>query len=319
MHSFSILTIFHNLTGHSINTDLLKSFVNLNYPKNKIEFIFLNNNSRNNTLTILNEFKKKSKLNIKIINSKKSLSIGKARNTLMANGRNDIILFTDDDVEVPPDWIKNVDMRFRTSNIDILGGVMRSKQNGIIATFEEIRKFVKYNSIKKTNSKHFETVNLSFKKKLTKKLRFNEKIKVAEDYEFCKKAERLGLKMFFDINNFVYHKFDTEIWSYLRRHFWYGYGLFYVDKKYKIYTKIMKITILYHILLPIIFLLSFSNFIFVFLFIPLLLEKYVFHSIKRAFLSKVWHMIPLIILLEFMRFYSWCIGYIYGGIRNEKI
>lgn len=79
--------------------DCLKSIVDQNYPKDKIEILIIDDNSTDNTKIIANKFKTKI-----LVNGSKNIEKGKSIG--LANAKNEYILFLDADNRLPhPNWL----------------------------------------------------------------------------------------------------------------------------------------------------------------------------------------------------------------------
>ena len=75
----------------------LESFFNQNYPKDSYEIIVADNNSVDNTKTVIEQFKQKSPVNlIYIFESRQGVHY--ARNTAAKHAKGDILYYTDDDM-----------------------------------------------------------------------------------------------------------------------------------------------------------------------------------------------------------------------------
>lgn len=76
--------------------DCLRSLVNQNYDKNKYEILAINDCSKDNSLKILNKYKKKYD-NIVIINLKENKGVSHARNIGIEKSKGEYLLFCDSD------------------------------------------------------------------------------------------------------------------------------------------------------------------------------------------------------------------------------
>src|ERR1700730_18373678 len=87
-------------------------------PVLKWELIVVDNNSADNTYAAVTEFARTSGLNLRyVFESKQGLC--HARTTGVANARGEIIAFTDDDVQVSPEWLQELKRTF--SEFDCMG------------------------------------------------------------------------------------------------------------------------------------------------------------------------------------------------------
>jgi len=61
--------------------------------------------------------------------------VAAARNTAIRRARGEIVAFTDDDCEVPPDWLTAFDAQFRASGADVIGGSVENALPDFISQF----------------------------------------------------------------------------------------------------------------------------------------------------------------------------------------
>lgn len=98
--SISVVIPFYNAKS-SISL-CLESLIELNYPRNKLEIIVVDNGSNDGSDKIVKEF------NVRLIYDSSIRSSYQARNTGIKNAHGDLIAFTDSDCIVSPDWLKTL-------------------------------------------------------------------------------------------------------------------------------------------------------------------------------------------------------------------
>src|SRR4030042_1009238 len=76
--------------------DALKRIVEQDFPHNLLEVVFVDDGSEDKTLSIINSWKEKSDIKIKIF-SYSWRGLGKSRNTILNNTEGDYILWVDCD------------------------------------------------------------------------------------------------------------------------------------------------------------------------------------------------------------------------------
>ena len=111
----SIIILTHN-NEDCINTCL--NSINKYIPFKDTEIILVDNNSTDNTLNILKQFKNKTKFNTKIIFNKKNMGVSSGRNIGLKQSSGNYILFLDSDTYFIDDSIK-IGIDFLKSNKDI--------------------------------------------------------------------------------------------------------------------------------------------------------------------------------------------------------
>jgi len=100
---------------------LISSLVDQSYPKEKYEIIFVDDHSTDRTVEIIESFAKKvSRPSIKVIQLKRNCGPAAARNRGVTEAKGEILAFTDADVIVDRDWLRELAKCFDDENI---GGV----------------------------------------------------------------------------------------------------------------------------------------------------------------------------------------------------
>ena len=137
-NSFTIIIPFRN-EAHNL-PNLLTSLARLEYPTNLFEILLINDESEDNFMQIINDFKTKNKgVNFKVINSKRISNSPKkdAIETGIEFSNFDWILSTDADCVLPKYWIASYDSFIQLNNpIFIAGPVSFKTNNSFLDTFQ---------------------------------------------------------------------------------------------------------------------------------------------------------------------------------------
>ena len=111
--------------------NLLEDLTKQNYPKNKIEVLVANDRSTDNTPKIIEHFQKKHS-NFKLINiEERSQSMTPKKHALtvaIKRSKGEIIISTDADCRVPPNWINNIVKQF-DANTGVVAGYSKVTVN----------------------------------------------------------------------------------------------------------------------------------------------------------------------------------------------
>ena len=100
----------------------LKSFNEVVFPEGySWELVLVDNNSKDETKIIAEEFKEESGLNVKYIFEEKP-GLSHARNQGIKQAKGEIIAFTDDDVIVDRYWLSNIERAFEEHDVSCVGG-----------------------------------------------------------------------------------------------------------------------------------------------------------------------------------------------------
>jgi glycosyltransferase involved in cell wall biosynthesis len=100
----------------------LKGFSEVVFPEGySWELVLVDNNSKDETKIIAEEFKEESGLNVKyVFEAKQGLSY--ARNRGINHSKGEVIAFTDDDVMVDRYWLSNIERAFEEHDVSCVGG-----------------------------------------------------------------------------------------------------------------------------------------------------------------------------------------------------
>jgi len=124
--------IFPNHNGGSEPLECLRSIKNLNYPKNRIEVIVVDNNSTDGSLQKVKSQKSKVKStgqNLKIIENKVNVGFAKAINQGINSSHGEFIFITNDDIIFDKDSLKIlVEYLIAYPNVGVAGGKIFSKK-----------------------------------------------------------------------------------------------------------------------------------------------------------------------------------------------
>lgn len=131
--------------------NLFESLVKVEYEKQKLEVIIIDQNQDERLKKIIEEYKKY--LRIKYIKSN-IVGLSKNRNIGIKNSSGEIICFPDDDCQFLSDTLQNVYKEFKNNKIDVLLGkiVDENNVNCIRNWSKTYKKITKYNFYLNTSS-----------------------------------------------------------------------------------------------------------------------------------------------------------------------
>lgn len=126
---FSVVVPFRDETENL--PGLLYSFSQLNYPRELFEVVFVNDDSNDGSVAVIEDFPALS-FSFQIIdNQRKSNSPKKdAIATAMHFAKNDWIITTDADCFVNPDWLSILDNYIQTTNCEMIAGAVSYDAEG---------------------------------------------------------------------------------------------------------------------------------------------------------------------------------------------
>lgn len=204
---FSLIIPGHNEENYV--EEFLKSCLNLNYPKDEYEIIYVENNSTDNSLAIA----KKYPINI-FIEPKQGPS--EARNCGIAHAKGEILLFLDCDLKIDPNYLKLCEEKtFTDPSIGAgVGKILPLTKTWVsdytgVALLEGYPRFNKYKFMRGAPS-----CNLAVRKSVLDKIgNFKEKqwsaigiTRFSEDKDLCERVKSAGYKILFNPQTFVYHE-----------------------------------------------------------------------------------------------------------------
>jgi len=102
--------------------ECVHSLLALDYPKNRVEFLLVDNGSTDKTHEILNSYPDK----ICVLNESKK-GPAAARNAGLSRARGEVVAFTDADCRVDPKWLRFLVGPLRDERVGAVGGLILSK------------------------------------------------------------------------------------------------------------------------------------------------------------------------------------------------
>jgi len=189
---------------------LIKSLINLNYPKNLYEIIFIDNNSTDNSEKIIRKYP------FTLLKEKKQSSYA-SRNTGIKYSQGDILTFVDADCKIDKNWLKNGVETLLEQKADLAGGntIMLIPSN---PTLSELYDCIIYSKVEYSiNNKFFIPAgNLFVKKIVFQEIGLFPEIRSGADAIWTNYAIRNNKKIIYIPNSLVYH-YSKKIHSHLKR------------------------------------------------------------------------------------------------------
>jgi len=186
------------------------------------------------TLTALETLKQQEeKVDIFV---EKGTNTSENRNRGIKKSKNEIIAFINAHTILPKDWSKRIRMFFEQNpKIDIVGGPQLTppysnffeKISGyaLSSVFGAAEVSTRYKIKKQTldaNEKYLTSSNLACRKKVFKKIKFDEKIYPGEDPKFISDAKKENIKIAYSPDIIVYNERRKDIGSLAKQIFNYG-------------------------------------------------------------------------------------------------
>ena len=223
----------------------ISSLVKLDYPKQCLDILIVDDGSIDGTTKKLKQYSE-----IKVIESPHA-GPAATRNNGIQNATGDIIVFTDSDCEVKPDWIKKIIMDLDDAD-GVGGSIIAANLDSYTEKFEQNRRERLYGTIKRRIN-HLPSCNLAFRRQALESIGgFDEDFgrASAEDYDLCQRFTDSGSILVYDPLIPVIHHHSSTISGVLRRAYIHGMEMVKYRKKrggniiYEIIRSIGKI--IYH-------------------------------------------------------------------------
>jgi len=212
----------------------VKSLLETDYPKNQFEILFVNNNSNDRTLEILENYDKE--INI-IHENKKGPSA--ARNKGILNAKGKYIAFTDADCIVHKEWLANIIKPLEGKKIGIVGG-KTSTIPGANYIEQFCEKIHNHELSLKRKRPRAVSLNWASRKEVLQELgMFDEDFIRAQDTELSFRVFKAGYKFEYEPNAIVYHKEASTYKELFHKGYLSGcYGIIFYKKHYNALKKL---------------------------------------------------------------------------------
>lgn len=226
----------------------LESLVALDYPKERLEFIFADGGSSDSTVGIIREWQNKYP-QIKLVEVANCKSPGQARNAALKQATGEYILFTDGDCYVRKDWVNKIlEPFFKDKNIGMVGGEIHTlrtdntdieiycEQTGFLSVsgrcrltaegyYPNIEKDLPHELNGNIHSPFFATANAAVSKIAADAVgrEFWHEI-TNEDVDFSIRIIKKGFRLYYKPDAIVEHMHRMTLKDYSKQLFGYGFG-----------------------------------------------------------------------------------------------
>lgn len=207
----------------------LDSLIELKYPKNRLEIIYIDDGSIDNSVKIISEYCKKYNF-IKLIRQNHK-GIGAARNLGIKNAKYNIIAFIDSDCFADNNWLKQINRNFNKKVGAVAGSIIPDNpQNRLEKYLASL-----YHSYRQDYSV---MANFAFRKDLLEVIGyFDENLISGEDVDFSWRLAKSNIRVKYVKEAVVTHKMRSNMTSLIKWAYRDGKGWAQLEKKYKIKPK----------------------------------------------------------------------------------
>ncbi|AFY41111.1 glycosyl transferase family 2 [Nostoc sp. PCC 7107] len=185
------------------------------YPKDRVEYLLVDNNSSDRTLTLLQEAAANSAITIRALSENQIQSSYAARNTGIRAATGEIIAFTDADCHPQPQWLESLIQPFVNSEVVIVAGEITALPgNTLLEQYAELQDIL---SQKHTLAHPFcaygQTANLAIRRTALEKVGlFRPYLTTGGDADICWRILRHNLgRLEFAPQATVQHRHRTTL------------------------------------------------------------------------------------------------------------
>jgi glycosyltransferase involved in cell wall biosynthesis len=160
---------------------LIKCFEHQTYPKEKIEWIIIDDGTdkvEDLFLPLIKRENQDQKYRVKYFKYDTKMTLGKKRNTMHEKCSGDIIIYMDDDDYYPPERISHAVKTLQTNPKALCAG-----SSIMYIYFKHISKMYKFGPY---GSNHSTAATFAFRKELLKETRYDDEACLAEEKQFLK-------------------------------------------------------------------------------------------------------------------------------------
>ena len=199
-------------------SECLESLCRLDFPRESLEVILVDNGSTDRTLEIATEFK--SSLDLRIV-QKAGVPISALRNLGAAAARGDVFAFLDADCRVPRGWLGDATALLRTQGVGVIGAEPLLPENVTWVS----RAWLGRRPVEKRGEvTYVGTANFIVRRENFLRVGgFDESLETNEDCEFCHRIRAAGLSVLaFPQIAIVHLRVPRTLADFYRKQKWHG-------------------------------------------------------------------------------------------------
>ncbi len=226
MLKYSIIIAVYNRVGEV--QELLDSAEKLDFERDKFEFLFVDDGSKDGFQSFIENYHSPSKLQVKAI-YQENKGPGEARNNGMRNAEGQYFIFVDSDCMFPPHWLRTIDTGIEKNGLEAFGGPDTCHES-----FSPLLKAINYSMTsklgtggtrgqKKSVGKFYpRSFNMGIHRKVFETIGGMNKLRHGQDMDFSQRIYDAGFKVGLIYDAFVYHKRRTSLRKFYRQIFNWG-------------------------------------------------------------------------------------------------
>jgi len=230
-------------------SDCLESIQSLDYPKEKLEIIVVDNGSNDRSDEIAQKFK------VEMLFETSMKSSYAARNKGVREAKGEMLAFTDADCVVSPGWLKHMVQHWTDSSIGCFAGEIKAFQpKTIIEKFSERKDILNQrHTFNNPYLPYAQTANVGFRKQVFEQIGlFDSEMKTGGDADFCWRMQKqTRFQIRFIPKAVVYHKHRDSVrglykqfqkYEYARKYWLIRYPDFPLPSKGKLIFELLRVS-----------------------------------------------------------------------------
>jgi mycofactocin system glycosyltransferase len=201
----------------------LNSLMRLNYPKDKLEVLVVDDASTDTTPDVVSRFP------VRLIRNKQNRQAAFCRNLAAQQATGEIVAFIDSDCLADPCWLLELIPAFKDATLGAVGGrVDAYYDEGGLDRYEKVKSSLIMGTWPKRSQQdnpffYVPSCNLLVRRKLFISLGgFDETLVVGEDVDLCFRISKQGYHLEYRTMGTVYHKHRNQLIPFCKRRFDYG-------------------------------------------------------------------------------------------------
>jgi len=211
--------------------DCLKSILNSNYPKDKLEVMVAIDGSKDKTLEICKRFEPK----IRVFKSKPKRCKAEALNEVWPKAKGEIIAIFDADCVVDKNCLREAVKNFSKENVDGVSGTIKTYNKKyllprIISLETTFTSFIEYVLSKFGANSHFSGKNMFIRKSVLEKIGGFDEFSFLEDIELSLRMKRMKYKVVFEPKAVTWQNEPKNFKSYFNQRKRWARGTFRIKK-----------------------------------------------------------------------------------------
>lgn len=225
----SVSVIVPAFNAEATINECVRSLLELRYPRDKLELVVVDNDSRDGTPRALKEYDGRI-----VLMHERKRGAAAARNTGLADATGEVVAFTDADCVVDPDWMRHLVCPLQDPGVGIAGGpILASPTANDVERFgEEIHDHRR--AIEDLRPPYAITMSWASRREVLRKLgAFDERFTRSQDVDLSYRMIQAGYRLAFVSEAIVHHRNESSLGGLFREGFVHGYHGVHARKRHE--------------------------------------------------------------------------------------